>query len=109
MIYKNRPRLEHYDLYTTRTTKLIRFPDHVTRMIDLNAFEWSVLNWMIDGEGLDLEVDILSGVLEMARCYPDPENYVNCYLSSSLDSYLHLRVEEWGPETVDFVIRRFAA
>lgn len=109
MIYKNRPRPEHYDLYTERSTKLIRFPDHVTRMVDLNAFEWAVLNWMIDGEGLDLSDDILPAAWACASCFPDPENYVSFSISGTLDEYLHTRVQERGPETVDFIIRNFAA
>lgn len=109
MIYKNRPRPEYFHLYTDRSTKLIRFPDHVTRMVDLNAFEWAILSWMIDGEGLDLSTDILPAVWACASCFPDPENYVSFSLSGTLDEYLYTRVQERGPETVDFVIRRFAA
>ena len=109
MIYKNRPRPEHFHLYTERSTKLIRFPDHVTRMVDLNAFEWAILNWMIDGEGLDLMEDILPVVWSCAVCYRDPDNYVNCYFSGILDDYLHLRVQERGLATVDYVVSRFAA
>jgi len=109
MIYKNRPRPEHARLYTQFTTKLIQFPDHVTRMIAMNEFDWVVLNWKIDGEYLDLEQDILNDVLECAACYPEPERHVSDELRKTCDWYLDLRVQEWGPQTVDFVIDHFAA
>lgn len=109
MIYKNSPRPDYLDLYAEQSTKLIHFPDHVSRMVCLNAFEWAVLNWMIDGEGLDLEADILPCVLKWAHFYQPPESFVIESLRELLDSYLHTRVCEWGPETVDSVVRRFAA
>lgn len=107
MIYKNRPRTEFLELYAAQSTKLIHFPDHVARLVDLNAFEWATLNWMIDGEGLDLQSDILPCVLKWAHFYHPPENFVNESFRELLDDYLHSRVNEWGPETVDFIVRRF--
>ena len=108
MIYRNRPRTEYLDLYAQQSTKLLRFPDHVTRMIELNAFQWATLNWMLDGEGLDLTNDILPCVLKWSRFYHPAEHFVNESFRELLDYYLHERVQEWGPETVDLVIRRFA-
>jgi hypothetical protein len=78
-------------------------------MVELNAFEWAVLNWLIDGEGLDLTNDVLPAVLDCASCYDPPESHISYNLKGILDKYLYARVQEWGPETVDFVIRRFAA
>lgn len=109
MIYRNRPRPEYLALYAARSTKAIRFPDHVVRLVDLSAFEWAVLNWMIDGEHLTLDRDILPIVLHWSRQLHPSEAFINESFRELLDWYLHDRVLEWGPQTIDNLVRRYAA
>lgn len=109
--YKLAPHPEYLHLYSERETKLINFPDHVVRMVNLSKFEWATFNWMLDGEQLDMMDDILATVLEWSHHNIgvfSPENFINDAFSRLLDHYLFDRVQEWGAETMTSVAKNYS-
>lgn len=100
------PHPDFLHLYKERETKLINFPDHVVRMVNLNQYEWATLNWMLDGEQLRLQEDILQTVLDWSHHYIghfNPESFICDAFSQLLDHYLFERVQDWGVETMTMV------
>ena len=106
-LLKVTPKQEHYNLYSNQTIKAIAFPDHITRLISLNDFEWSVLNWMIDGEKLTLSDDILPIVHKWSNFHYPSENFINESFRELLDSYLYSRIEDWGAQTIDMIVMNY--
>lgn len=109
MTYKNRPQTRFLPLYGQYSKKLIRFPDAIVRIIEMNAVEWAIVNWMMDEEGLSLESDILPAVLDCASECDPPEAWISYNFKGLIDKYLHVRVEERGPQIIEYIVRRFGS